>query len=51
MIEAEAIVAVSEPETPLPTTPMLNPATATASQDIPATPTTIKTLLLLTSRP
>ena len=30
---------------------MLNPATTTASQDIPATLTTAKTLLLLTSEP
>ena len=30
---------------------MLKPASATASQDIPATPTTAKTFLLLTSGP
>ena len=49
--EAEAAIAIFKPDTASSTTLMPNQATATASQDIPATPTTTHTLLLLTSGP
>ena len=42
---------VSDHEAAPTSTPMPNPASTTASQDIPATPTSTKTLLLLTSSP
>ena len=42
---------VPDTEATLPTTPMPIPASTTASQQIPATPTTAKTLLLLASGP
>ena len=47
--EVEVAVAISDPETVPPTTPMPNPAIA--SQDIPTTLIVTKTLLLLTFRP
>ena len=46
-----AAAVVFEPETTPPTTPMPIQASITTSQDIAATPTTAKTLLLLTSAP
>ena len=46
--EAQADVVRMPTGTPI-SIPMLKPASAIASQDIPATPTTAKTLLLLTS--
>ena len=49
--ESEAVVAILELETAPITTLMPNPTFAIASQDIPTTPTTAKTLLLLTSGP
>ena len=49
VIEAEATKAIFELDTASPTTPMPNQATTTVSQDIPATPATADTLLLLTS--
>ena len=51
MIEAEAIVVLLEPKIAPIITPMPNPVLATTSQDIPATPTIAKTLMLLTSGP
>ena len=49
--ESEATLAISIPETTPPSTPMPIPATASATQDILATPTTAHTLLLLTYGP
>ena len=49
VIEDEAVVAVFEHETAPIKTPMPKPVSTTTSQDIPTTPTTAKTLLLLTS--
>ena len=49
--EVEAALAIPVPEAAPPTTPMPILALATTSQDMPGTPTTAKTLLLLTSRP
>ena len=51
VIEAEAALAVPIPEAAPPITLMPIPALATASQDMPITPTTSKFLLLLTSGP
>ena len=47
-IETQANVVLTPEVAHIPT-PMLKPASTIASQDIPATPTTAKTLLLLTS--
>ena len=48
---ADNQVAISNPKATLQSTPMPYPAIATASQEIPATLVTTKTLLLLTFGP